>query len=602
MPAHRTKPKRPDPPPSREGQQRAVRAGEHLAIDSRYMQRGPQAFFWLFGPSVKQNERVGNVAIVHVRGPLEHHDDSWGENYEGLLRRFQDALSGEDSRKTIIEKHRIAKMWGDDPPEEDIPESATPPAAVVLCIDSPGGVVSGLNETVFAMQRAKRRAGIPVHVFANELAASAAYALSCVGDDITLPPSAIVGSIGVISTMADQVGADEKDGFNFVTLTSGARKADGHPHVRIDDDAIAAEQERVDQLAVQFFALVKKARGIDAKPLEASLYLGDKAVKAGLADDVSAWDSFLFDLSAIYGTREEVAQPGTHAAANGEKKMSVQMKALVARAEKRLAKETDPKKRSAIASDLAIFRSALSASTKKTYKKETEEETEESSDEEDEEEEGGNDTDRDEEGDDEPPKDDDSDDKKESAEGDDDDKKEASSEEDDEESAETEPPEKKGKKAKKAEKDSEEEAIAALAKRSGKLSALLAKAEAFDAMGSEVARLSAQDANTKKLALIDRAVRDRRISPAHAKMLRGKSTKFAKDFISMHKASIVFNADEDMTIPDDTGPGASKGQYPKWMQKQFEMQAAAAGLPIEKVIENYTKEQAKASNGAAGRY
>ena len=82
------------------------------------MQRGPQAFFWLFGPSVKQNERAGNVAIVHCRGPLEHHDDSWGENYEGLLRRFQDALSGEDSRKTIIEKHRIAKMWGDDPPEE----------------------------------------------------------------------------------------------------------------------------------------------------------------------------------------------------------------------------------------------------------------------------------------------------------------------------------------------------------------------------------------------------------------------------------------------------------------------------------------------------
>jgi hypothetical protein len=395
--------------------------------------------------------------------------------------------------------------------------------------------------------------------------------------------------------MADQVGADEKDGFNFVTLTSGARKADGHPHVRIDDDAIAAEQERVDQLAVQFFALVKKARGIDAKPLEASLYLGDKAVKAGLADDVSAWDSFLFDLSAIYGTREEVAQPGTPAAANGEKKMSVQMKALVARAEKRLAKETDPKKRQAIAADLAIFRSALSASTKKTYKKMEEEETEESTDDEDdEEEEGGNDTDRDEE-DDSPDKDDDSGDKKEESE---DDKKEASSEEDDEESAETEPPEKKGKKAKKAEKDTEEEAIAALAKRSGKLSALLAKAEAFDAMGSEVARLSAQDATTKKLAMIDKALKAHRISPAHAAMLRGKSTKFAKDFISMHKASLVFNEHEDETIPDDTGPGATKGQYPKWMQKQFEMQASAAGLPVEKVIENYTKEQPKASNGA----
>lgn len=547
-----------------------LRSGEVLAV--KHDPQHPETIQadildLLFAEQIVDNYEVDGACVVTIRGPLEHHKGPYGDNYESILERFRDAIAS-------------------DKP------------CVILDIDSPGGVVSGLNETVYAMQEAARESGKDVTVFVNELCASAAYALSCAGSRTCAPESAILGSIGVISTQYDVTEANKMAGVTVVTITSGARKADGHADVRITDDAIAAERERVNILAKQFFRLVAEARnGLDAKPLEAALFMGKPAIRAGLSDCVMSWDQLLVDIAEDYGTAESsVAQNGTPDTTS-PKAEPMNLNALISRATKALAAEKDPKKRKVIAAELRTFQAALSASTKKTYKKMEEEETEESTDdEEDDEEEGGNDTDRDEEDDSPDKDDDDSGDKKEESE---DDKKEASSEEEsEEESAET---EKKGKKAKKAEKDTEEEAIAALAKRSGKLSALLAKAEAFDAMGSEVARLSAQDATTKKLAMIDKALKAHRISPAHAAMLRGKSTKFAKDFISMHKASLVFNEHEDETIPDDTGPGATKGQYPKWMQKQFEMQASAAGLPVEKVIENYTKEQAKASNGA-GRY
>ena len=131
--------------------------------------------------------------------------------------------------------------------------------------------------------------GVRVISYVDELTASAAYALACVAEEIYLPPSGIAGSVGVISTMCDQTQADEMAGLRYVTITSGARKADGHVHVAISDEAIAAEEVRVGELAEQFFALVEKARGIDARPLQANIYLAADAVSAGLADGVFGW-------------------------------------------------------------------------------------------------------------------------------------------------------------------------------------------------------------------------------------------------------------------------------------------------------------------------
>jgi ClpP class serine protease len=184
---------------------RYVKPGEALAMAPSALHSGPKGFFWLFGGGSKGSERREDVAIVHVRDGLEHHDDSWGsDNYESILKRVTDAMSGADDLKSR-KRARQELIWstrydeGYVEPEPCAP--ATPPSAVVLCLDSPGGVVSGLNETVKALQKLQRDSGIPLVAYVNEMAASAAYALACACDEIICPPSAILGSIGVISTI-----------------------------------------------------------------------------------------------------------------------------------------------------------------------------------------------------------------------------------------------------------------------------------------------------------------------------------------------------------------------------------------------------------------
>lgn len=239
----------------------------------------PEAMFWLFGPPPLENEEIDGVTVVHVRGPLEHHADCY--------------VAPDGSRTHFVESY--------DRIRECVAKGFESSKAVVLCIDSPGGVVSGLNECVADLQRMRRAAGIPLIAYANEMATSAALAVACACDEIWLPRSGIIGSVGVISTMVSVVGNDEKNGVRVVTITSGKRKADGHPHVPITDDAVEAEQERVDALAGQFYRLVSKSRELPVDEIEgweAGLFLGKGAVKAGLADGVSGWSGFLATLAA----------------------------------------------------------------------------------------------------------------------------------------------------------------------------------------------------------------------------------------------------------------------------------------------------------------
>jgi ClpP class serine protease len=121
------------------------------------------------------------------------------------------------------------------------------------------------------------------------LAASAAYALACVADQIVLPASGEAGSVGVIAVpmsiarMLDEIGIDAR------IVKSGAKKADLHPAAPLSDAAIARLQADVDELASQFAGLVGERRGMSPDAvlaLEAGVFRGQAAVAAGLADSV----------------------------------------------------------------------------------------------------------------------------------------------------------------------------------------------------------------------------------------------------------------------------------------------------------------------------
>ena len=276
------------------------------------LSQGPAGFFWMFSDPPKANERVGDVAIVHVRGELEHHESPWGgESYEGIVAKVEAAVSGQD----CVLAHEREHKWDDDYE----PMAAAPPKTIITCIDSPGGVVAGLNACVDKL-RSLRASHPEIRwvVYVNEMAASAAYALACaMGSEIVVPVvSAISGSIGVISTMISQARKNEKDGYDVVLLTSGARKADGHAHAPISDAALDVERGRVEKLADAFFRLVSKTRGIPLAKVEgfqAGIYLSADAKKRGLVDAIMSFDDVLL---AVGATADEASGGASGAGGN----------------------------------------------------------------------------------------------------------------------------------------------------------------------------------------------------------------------------------------------------------------------------------------------
>jgi signal peptide peptidase SppA len=210
-------------------------------------------------------EVVGGIGVMCIDGPLEHRM-TWWTNYESIAIAFK-ALCDDSSVN-----------------------------AIMLKFDSPGGECSGLNETVAIMQGMKADSGKPVIGYVDESCYSAAYALAMVCDELYLPESGGVGSIGVITAMVDVTALNDKEGVRVEVIASGTKKTDGHPCVALTDGAIKRTQSAVDKLAQAFFGIVAEGRGISAETVEsfeAGTFMGSDAVDAGLADGVMSFDQCL---------------------------------------------------------------------------------------------------------------------------------------------------------------------------------------------------------------------------------------------------------------------------------------------------------------------
>ena len=213
------------------------------------------------------------IAILTISGPLEHHA-SWWASYDDIAAQVEAALRYSATR------------------------------ALVLKIDSPGGVVAGMGQAHRAIRRLQRETGKPVIAWVDETACSAAYNIACACSEIWMPPEAQVGSIGVILCTIDESEHLKKEGIAVRYVVSGKRKADMHPGAPITDDVLREAQGKVDQLADAFFAAVARSRGMTpaaVAALEAAVFVGETAVEVGLADGVSDWPAFLGTLRDSLG-------------------------------------------------------------------------------------------------------------------------------------------------------------------------------------------------------------------------------------------------------------------------------------------------------------
>jgi signal peptide peptidase SppA len=209
------------------------------------------------------------IAVITISGTLVK-KASW-----------MDAESGLQSYETI--RGQIADAR-DDPGIRGL----------LLDVDSPGGEVGGLfdlADEVYALRESK-----PCYAIANDEAFSAAYALASSAQRLFVTRTGGVGSVGVIAVHMDQSGWDEKMGRKYTAIYAGARKNDFSTHQPLSDGARENLQGEVDRLYEMFVASVSRNRNLApalVRKTDAGLYWGEKAISAGLADQIGSFDDAL---------------------------------------------------------------------------------------------------------------------------------------------------------------------------------------------------------------------------------------------------------------------------------------------------------------------
>lgn len=217
-------------------------------------------------PALPYANRAG-VAVIPIQGPLLQRGDWLTDlfgiaTYDGIRSAYLAALGAPDIR------------------------------AVVLDIDSPGGLVSGcfdLADTIAAGRVIK-----PTWSILSEMACSAAYALASATDRICIPQTGIAGSIGVIGMHVDVSRLLDEAGITVTVLQYGDRKADGSPYAPLSDPSRARLQGDIDAMGEIFVATVARNRSIPiaaVRAQQATTFLGSAAVEAGLADLVASPDA-----------------------------------------------------------------------------------------------------------------------------------------------------------------------------------------------------------------------------------------------------------------------------------------------------------------------
>ena len=171
--------------------------------------------------------------------------------------------------------------------------------AVAITINSPGGspVQSHLIYKYIKDQAKKNKK--KVIVFAEDVAASGGYLISCSGDEIYANSSSIVGSIGVIYSSFGFKDLIQKIGVQRRVYTAGKNKSTLDPF--LDEKTEDVERLKKIQLDLHddFIKVVEESRGSKLKKdtgielFSGEFWSGKKAKDLGLIDGIGNADEIL---------------------------------------------------------------------------------------------------------------------------------------------------------------------------------------------------------------------------------------------------------------------------------------------------------------------
>lgn len=168
--------------------------------------------------------------------------------------------------------------------------------AVLLKINSPGGLVTTTDIIYEEIRRFKERTGKLVVAELMDIAASGGYYIALSADKITAHPTTVTGSIGVVAYRVNATGLIEKIGITNETIKSGDKKDMGSPLRPSTAEERAIMQSIIDDLFGRFKGLVEETRGFSDNPAglkvvtDGRVFTASQALELGLIDEIGYMD------------------------------------------------------------------------------------------------------------------------------------------------------------------------------------------------------------------------------------------------------------------------------------------------------------------------
>jgi signal peptide peptidase SppA len=265
--------------------------GGRIGIDAGLLELGPDASrFTGRRRDPETNEFLtyarteAGVAVITITGSLVNRGAWIG------------ASSGLTSYEGI--KHQLASAAADPKVR-----------AIMLDMETPGGLAIGMPEVAAAVRAAA--AVKPVIAVVNGMMASAGYGIGSGASKIIVTPSGLAGSIGVkllhvdYSRMLDRAGITP----TLISMPDDGSKALGSPFAPLSEDDAAKLKADIAEAYEMFLDTIIAGRPALTKgairALGAHVYAGQKAVDAGLADEVGTFESALVTISRGAGRRAQ---------------------------------------------------------------------------------------------------------------------------------------------------------------------------------------------------------------------------------------------------------------------------------------------------------
>jgi signal peptide peptidase SppA len=200
------------------------------------------------------------IAIVSVIGPLYKRKSPFVSNYKAI----GEALAA------------ISQM------------DQLPP--VVLKIDSPGGMVAGLDPVLEQIDRLSEKTLVVASI--NGMGASAAYRIASKAGSIFASKDSEVGSIGTYWQLLDYSEAYKRAGVESVLLTTGPYKGIGTPGEPLTREQREFLQQTVEESNAEFLKDIMTGREMSAEAVDSVAdgrwWSANKAETFGLIDGVGS--------------------------------------------------------------------------------------------------------------------------------------------------------------------------------------------------------------------------------------------------------------------------------------------------------------------------